>query len=111
MTFYINKVYIDVLDQRHECIGLFSDTNWVGEGNFCGWYGAEFYKDVILLGYYTIPKTPLYKSKGERHIEEIDLLDEFDIRYEVSIGSCYWEQSFEEDDDYKALQRFFKEDF
>ena len=113
MKYYINKLNEQSNNEKN-AIGLFKfmhGYNWSGEGNFCGWYGAEFYKDVILLGYYTIPKTPLYKSKGEQHIEEIDLLDEFDIRYEISIGSCYWEQSFEEDDDYKALQRFFKEDF
>ena len=48
MTFYINKIHIEESDWEHECIGLFNETNWVGEGNFCGWYGVEFYTNTTL---------------------------------------------------------------
>ena len=51
MIFYINEVHLSESDWEHECIGLFDKENWAGEGNFCGWYGAEYYKDTTLIAY------------------------------------------------------------
>lgn len=113
MKYYVNRLN-EESDYHTTAIGLFKFNNghhWEGEGNFCGWYGAESYTNVILLGYYTIPADSIYEPKGKKHIKEIDLLDEFDIRDRIYIGSIIWEKVFEENNDYKALQRFFKEDF
>lgn len=34
-------------------IGLFKGGKWDGRGNFCGWYGAEYYLNTELIAYYT----------------------------------------------------------
>lgn len=104
MTFYINKVCIDVLDQRHECIGLFSDTNWVGEGNFCGWYGAEFYTKTTLIAYgIQLGHSSMYNPKrpfdgGFKVVNQY-----YD---KIAIGSCYWTKQFTADSVEEAINIF-----
>ena len=64
MTFYINEAHIAESDWDHECIGLFDKENWTGEGNFCGWYGAEYYRDTTLIAYgIQLGHTSIYNPK------------------------------------------------
>lgn len=48
MLFYINSFKDKSLGDQHY-VGLFNASNREGRGNFCGWYGAEYYQDTNLL--------------------------------------------------------------
>ena len=67
MKFYVNQVDIpkedrtpihidvpegkDIRDIDVRYVGLFRGREWEGRGNFCGWYGGEYYKDTTLVAY------------------------------------------------------------
>ena len=114
MTFYINQVHIeDVSDYDHRCIGLFYFPNgykWHGEGNFCGWYGAEYYDDCILLGYYvqTVDGGKVYSPKGYHHSNNTVVDKHYD---KILIGSAILSKEVEFDDQKTAILAFFEEKF
>ena len=109
-TYYVNEVRIaGVSDYDHTCIGLFSgEYHWHGEGNFCGWYGAEFYDDMTLVAYYVIENSSSYSPQGHVHIKEEIVNQPFD---KIPIGSCYWTQELYAKDDQEAIGKFFHEGF
>lgn len=91
-----------------EVVGLFkvstesSYPDWRGEGNFCGWYSREFYKDVLLIAYYVV-------AKGDTsHIVEIRNSVYFP---ELQIFSVYREQVLLADSDDEAVAKFFAGDY
>ena len=51
MTFYVNQAQTPMSDWEHQCIALFDSNKWAGEGNFCGYYAAEYYLDTTILAY------------------------------------------------------------
>ena len=51
MTFYVNQAQAPLSDWEHQCIALFDGNKWAGEGNFCGYYAAEYYLDTTILAY------------------------------------------------------------
>ena len=109
-TYYVNMV-VNYTDYTKRCIGLFDSNHWTGEGNFCGWYGAEFYTDSKLLAYYIIevPGSSIYEPKGKSHLEEEW---DHDITYEkIQIGSGYWEQKLYAENDEEAKHKFFREEY
>ena len=54
--YYINRAYIpkEELFQHRTLIALFTDNNWSGEGNFNGWYSAEYYNDTNMIAFYEV---------------------------------------------------------
>ena len=109
MTFYINEVHISESDWEHKCIGLFDKENWVGEGNFCGWYGAEYYKDTTLIAYgIQLGHSSIYNPKrpfdgGFKIVKE-----HYD---KIPIGSCYWTRSFKANSVEEAIEIFRKQEW
>ena len=112
--YYVNKV-LELSDYNIECIGLFKpihgkDIKWHGEGSFCGWYGMEYYDNVMLLAYYTIKNNhSIYSPKGHKHLEENDNV--FKEYSEIMIGSAILEKTLEAKDDLEAILKFLKEEF
>ena len=109
MTFYVNVIYPKEHKYETQFVGLFTNNKWEGRGNFCGWYGAEFYLDTILLAY------GLHKG----HVCPVDLKAPFDggvwpcpddnYYDEIHIGSGYWEKKFEADSFEEAREIFAKQ--
>ena len=106
--YYINEVRLPESSWDIMCIGLFDNNSWDGEGNFCGWYGAEYYKNATLLAHYTIKNPHSYQPKGQNHLKNI-----IDNKFfkKVYIGSSYWEKILEAENDNIAIKKFFNEEF
>lgn len=82
--YIIQKKYLPKLDISKRCIGLFKECEWDGEGNFCGWYAREYYKNTVLYAYY------VKDEKGKR-IGDIVVLDKpiaYEKLYTVSDMGC-----------------------
>lgn len=105
MKFYVNEIHnIEDSDWDHQCIGLFTSNKWVGEGNFCGWYGIEYYLDTTLIAY------GIQLKEGNRGYDPTDPFNE--IKYvnqyydKIMIRSIIGEESFEANDVEEALKIF-----
>ena len=104
MTFYINKVDTEESDWEHECIGLFSEANWIGEGNFCGWYGAEFYTNTTLIAYgIQLGHSNMYNPKRPFNGGFKVVNKYYD---KIMIGSCYWTKQFKANSVEEAIRIF-----
>ena len=111
MTFYVNCVYFPNDHLYHRYIGLFDSNKWAGRGNFCGYYGAEYYLDTNLLAYGiqlngagTIydPKRPFdggFFANVNKHFDEI------------KIGSEMWERKFDAANIEEAIKIFEKQEW
>ena len=113
MIYYINRVnkrFPGVDPYNQEIIGLFTNDNWYGAGNFCGWYGAEYYSDTTLLAYYVVDNEShsSIKFQGADHVKEVISGEYYS---EICIGSIYMEYILEASNDEEAVRKFFKEDF
>lgn len=106
MTFYVNEVELPESSWSRQCVGLFDNNTWNGKGNFCGYYGAEFYLNTTLLAYgiqlrtgnlsYN-PKAPFDGGFVENVNKHFD---------EIRIGSGMWEIKIEADTIEEAIQIF-----
>ena len=105
--YYINEI-TTLSDYDKTYIGLFTDTNWSGEGDFCGWYGAEFYNNTTLLAYYIIENPHIYKPRGSKHLDE-KICNEYYNK--IGIGSGFWTLPLKAISDEEAIQKFFNEDY
>ena len=47
MKYTINQVR----DNDTTYVALFAEHGFEGKGNFCGWYGAEFYTDARMIAF------------------------------------------------------------
>lgn len=95
MKFYINEVKLDKYkrDYNKRVIGLFDNCECHGEGNFCGWYGSEYYDKVTLIAYYVqgVPGNVCIDFK--RPYSEFQVINKhFD---KIEIGSRYWTKQFD----------------
>lgn len=90
MKYTINQVR----DNDTKYVALFAEHEFEGKGNFCGWYGAEFYTDARMIAF----------CKGERIPENIQNCNE--VYREVQIWSCIVEQPFEANNDKEAIDKF-----
>lgn len=84
-------------------IGLFADCKWEGRGNFCGWYGAEYYLNTKLYAYYISDTNSCIRKKCEGEVMICDPPINF---VEIMIGSCYWEWFIEADTIEEAIEKF-----
>lgn len=73
---------------------LFSEWSWEGKGNFCGWYGVEFYNNAKIIAYCT----------GEKKPENVFVYEK--VFEQVIIWSAIVEQTFEAENDEVAIQIF-----
>ena len=106
MTFYVNQAQAPLSDWEHQCIALFDGNKWDGEGNFCGYYAAEYYLDTTILAYgiqlrkgCTIynPKAPFdggFFENVNAHFNK------------VPIGSALWEVKIEANSVEEAVRIF-----
>lgn len=121
MKFYVNQVDIpkedrtpihidvpegkDIRDIDVRYVGLFRGREWEGRGNFCGWYGGEYYKDTTLVAYgiQVVNRNALamhgpfnggFYDNVNKHYDEI------------GIGSIYWEKVIEANSVEEAVEIF-----
>lgn len=90
MKYTINQVR----DNDTTYVALFAEHGFEGKGNFCGWYGAEFYTDARMIAF----------CKGERTPENIQNCNK--VYKEVQIWSCIVEQPLEANNDKEAIDKF-----
>ena len=105
--FYVNELYDKNIADTHYgvcIIGLFGDHGYEGRGNFCGWYGAEYYTNAELYAHYLAEGGGLYSP--EKRISDV-VVNEPTIKYdEVQIGSGYWELKIEAETLEEAINKF-----
>ena len=105
MTFYVNEVNLPESDWNHRCIGLFDNNEWDGRGNFCGYYGAEYYLNTTLLvyGIQLIEGNRIYNPKAPFDGGIYESGEHFD---EILIGSGMWEKKIEANSVEEAIDIF-----
>lgn len=104
MKFYINQVETRDSSWDYQCIGLFTNNEWQGEGNFCGYYGSEYYLNTTLIAYGIQAKTGNYPYDPLYPFNYVKIVNS---SYEkIQIGSDMWEESFECDNEIEALNIF-----
>ena len=104
MKFYINEVQTKDSDWNHRCIGLFTNNEWNGAGNFCGWYAIEYYTNTTLLAYGIQNRSGGWTYNSLYPFDKIEYKNEY--YNEIPIGSVIWEESFEAKDIDEALEIF-----
>ena len=112
--YFINQVHLSgITSWTKDAIGLFSgEYKCHGEGNFCGWYGAEYYDDMTLLAYYTRESENQgakgYDPTGQLHTSNVIVKQHYD---KILIGSDMWTIILEAETDDEAILKFFDEDY
>ena len=105
MKFYINSVP-QKGDWNNNCIGLFTNNQWTGEGNFCGYYSSEYFLDTTLLAY------GIQKRHGGM---PVDFKAPFDGGFfenvneyhdKIMIGSGMWTEEIETETADEAIEIF-----
>lgn len=108
-TYYVNAFYgMEALtglkyEYGNDLIGLFGDRQWDGRGNFCGWYGAEYYLNTELFAYYVAEGA---NYRPEKRISDVTVCDTPIKCKEIAIGSCYWEYEIEAETVEEAIEKF-----
>lgn len=106
MTFYVNQVHLPESDWNHQYIGLFDNNEWAGKGSFCGYYGAEFYRNTTLLAY-GIQLRPGNLSYDPKAPFDGGFFGSVNRRYEeIPIGSGLWEKRIEASSAEEAVEIF-----
>lgn len=103
--YYINIAYMEAErpdEVSQEVVALFTENNHSGEGNFCGWYGVEFYNNTKMIAYYHNKKLPGRVSWEPTTDMEI----ENKYYSKIRIGSCYWERVIQAESEDDALTKF-----
>ena len=108
MKYYVNQFHMNELYSIYPnmYIGLFTECKPRGEGNFCGYYGAEYYLDTELLAYYV--------AEGGRYHPECRISEVFNChirRHKFPIGSHMWTLVIEADTFEEAFEKFENADW
>lgn len=108
MKFYVNEVCDERLHEGlkygRSVIGLFDQCETDGRGNFCGYYGREYYLDTKLYAYYEADCKVRYAP--EKRTSGIVTLSH-PIQYEeVAIGSHMWTMVIEAESVDEAIDLF-----
>lgn len=110
MKYYVNQFYGDRLGGEAAgfpnvypgmYIGLFTACEAKGEGNFCGYYGAEYYLNTELLAYYVAEGG---RYQPEKRISEVQSC--YFRRQKILIGSHMWTLVIEAETLEEALEKF-----
>jgi len=106
MKYYVNKLN-EQSNNGKNAIGLFKFMHghkWSGEGNFCGWYGAEFYTNTTLIAYgIQLGHSNMYNPKRPFNGGFKVVNKYYD---KIMIGSCYWTKQFKADSIEEAIRIF-----
>lgn len=111
--YYVNQVSFDrEIDGCKSAwgtsyVGLFTEENWEGRGDFCGWYGVELFHNTTLLAFYQYEDNGSYspkKKKSDVHICKI-------FFPEVVIGSGMWTKTIMAESDEEAIEKFSNLEF
>ena len=106
MRFYINSLDDNKLGSSwsNKIIGLFDNNEWQGEGNFCGWYGCEYFLNTNLIAYF------IQEDRGGKPYDPKSKYNEFHVvnRYygAASIGSRRWTIEIEAATKEEAIEKF-----
>lgn len=110
MRFYVNELRDNQLREKlgvkwpYNIIALFGEYEWDGVGNFCGWYGAEYFLDTKVYAYYIADATHFYDPK--QRVSDVTVCNPC-LEYErVGIGSCSWTTVIEADSVEEAIEKF-----
>ena len=105
MKYYVNQFYGDKLGlpnvYPNMYIGLFTKCKAKGEGNCCGYYGAEYYLDTALLAYY-VAEGGIYQP--EKRVT--DITDCYYRSKKMAIGSHMWTLVIDAETFEEALEKF-----
>ena len=113
--FYVNKFYDDALTHIYTegygdgLIGLFEECGTTGKGNFCGYYGAEYYVNTKLLAFYVADCRGVYSP--EKMISDITICKRPVVYKEVSIGSHMWTKVIDAETVEEAIEKFKNADW
>lgn len=96
--YYINRI----IYQHKPVIALLTSDEWTGEGNFCGWYSVEYYKNINVLAYYeenTENKTEyiMETAKNPQYYKKIQIFE-----------SRYSQKTFYAENDSDAVLKFIE---
>lgn len=102
-TYYVNIVRAQDKEGNYiNIVALFTESNWSGEGNFCGWYGSEYYNDTTVIAH--------YKNNQNDYLvnyEPVTGITECDFHFdEIKISSCYHEKIIEAESNKEAVEKF-----
>lgn len=110
MKFYVNEVYDQELHKGlkygRSVIGLFSQSKTDGRGNFCGYYGSEYYINTTLYAYYEADCKGVYAPE-KRTSGVVTLAQPIDYQ-EIQIGSHMWTNVIEAETIEEAIELFGK---
>jgi hypothetical protein len=105
--YFVNSFYGDRIGlpnvYPNMYIGLFRECKAKGEGNCCGYYGAEYYLDTELIAYYEA-EGPTYQPEKRNGVASL-VNYKFD---KFQIGSHMWTQVIEAKDDAEARDKFIR---
>lgn len=106
--FYVNEVHdgklTNGLQYGQSIIGLFRQCETDGRGNFCGYYGSEYYVETELYAYYVADCKGVYRP--EARISELVICDPRIKYHEVRIGSHMWTKVIEARNVEEAIELF-----
>lgn len=106
MKFYVNMFYPDKIGfpnvYPNDYIGLFTQCETKGEGNWCGYYAFEYYLDTTLLAYYEAESSGLYRP--EARIGDVKMHNKHYPK--ISIGSHMWTYVIEAENVDEAVEKF-----
>lgn len=106
--FYVNAVHDQTLTNGlpygQIIIGLFKQCSTDGRGNFCGYYGSEYYLDTELYAYYVTDCKGIYRP--EARLSELTICNPAIEYREVRIGSHMWTKVIEADTIDAAIDLF-----
>ena len=107
--YFVNDVPKHSLaDWNHSVIGLFTNADWKGEGNFCGYYSSEYYLNTVLLA------IGIQERNGGMLYDPLAPFDggflvEKQYYEKIAIGSDMWTKSFFAENDDEAIEIFKKQ--
>ena len=113
MEYKVNKIEhgaITGLSEGQCAIGLFKGGEFLGEGNFSGWYANEFYTDTTLIAYYILNEA----GGNAGALTGVPVGDVVRVNTEykkIQIRTIMLEKKFEAENDGEAFTKFWTQQF
>ncbi|MBO5388697.1 MAG: hypothetical protein J6A59_11255 [Lachnospiraceae bacterium] len=111
------KIYtvVDIHDEElcseyeQSVIALFEgEPEWKGEGYGMGWYGAEYFLNATMIGYYVIESKNIVDFKAKHIDGDYECIYTYD---KVNIGGKLRAVKLKAKDNKQALKKFFNHEF
>lgn len=110
MRFYVNEFHDDSIGSckyPDYKVGLFTSDKWKGEGNFCGYYGIEYYCNTVLLAWYIAKGSgPVTFTPRIGDVTRCDIYKE-----KMAIGCGMWTKVIEADSVDEAVEKFARSEW